>query len=60
MGRVIWKKGGGYGMKQTFVRQSCTPRAAVCGMSSFFAFNSAARFTDGLRFFFYFFSHPRL
>ncbi|MBR0227444.1 MAG: hypothetical protein IJQ62_03755 [Clostridia bacterium] len=47
-------------MKQNFVRQSCTPRAAVCGMSSFFAFNSAARFTDGLRFFFYYLSHPRL
>jgi hypothetical protein len=29
-------------------------------MSSFFAFNSAARFTDSLRFFFYYASRPRL
>ena len=40
-------------------RNACTlsrPLHAAMGcMSSFFAFNSAARFTDGLRFFFYYF-----
>jgi hypothetical protein len=57
----ICKKGGGYGVKRNSLQQSCTPRAAVCGMSSFFAFNSAARFTDSLRFFFYYdVSRPRL
>ena len=27
------------------------------GRASFFAFNSAARFTDALRFYFYYFAH---
>ncbi len=57
----ICKKGGGYGVKRNSLQQSCTPRAAVCGMSSFFAYNRPARITDSLRFFFYYeVSRPRL
>ncbi len=57
---VILEERQGFGMKQASVSASRSLHAAACGMCSFFAFNSAARFTDGLRFFFYYAFPPRL
>lgn len=57
---VIWEERQGSGMKQASGALTRSLHAAVCGMCSFFAFNSAARFTDGLRFFFNYACPPRL